>query len=483
MNESTKEPGNTEPLKVSEKLYYGIGDISNGLAVSSMSVWYLYYLTDVAGLGAAMAGIAVTIGRLWDAVTDPLMGWITDHTKSRWGKRLPYLLFGAIPYALAYFSLWVVPEFSSEWSTFFYVTISLLLFNTCLTVVFVPYTSLTAAITNDYDERTSITGFRMVCSQIAFLIGAAVPPAIIHWSVEVRESGTLDTYFGSWAKTAREGHMIAAGIFAIIMVASIWTTFKGTTERCFDTPNSQPKKKQTPLSYAGAIIRALKTNKPFLISVSILLLSNCAATLAAANLPYYLEYILGITTESSTIVFVLFLTAILSVPLWVYLARRFGKAETYRLAMLGYIAVFCTMPFFTASLGAGIYPVCILIGFFHAAALTIPWAIVPDVVEYDELQTGERREGLFYGGTTFSYKAATGIAFLISTLMLEFSGYQANVEQSTTAIAAIKILIGPAPALFLICAAALALRYPLTAEKHKGILQQLADKKSLEQST
>ncbi len=478
MAASNEDSEKTKPLKVSEKLFYGIGDISNGLAVSSMSVWYLYYLTDVAGLGAAMAGIAVTIGRLWDAVTDPLMGWITDHTKSRWGKRLPYLLFGAIPYALAYFSLWVVPEFESSWATFFYVTISLLLFNTCLTVVFVPYTSLTAAITNDYDERTSITGFRMVCSQVAFLIGAAVPPAIVHWSVKTRGDGNLDAYFGSWAQTAREGHLIAAALFAIIMVASIWTTFKGTTERCFETANTEDKPKHTPLSYAGAIIRALKSNKPFAISVSILLLSNCAATLAAANLPYYLEYILGITTDSSSIVFVLFLTAILSVPFWVYLARRFGKAETYRLAMLGYIAVFCFMPFFTASLGNGIYPVSMLIGFFHAAALTIPWAIVPDVVEYDELQTGERREGLFYGGTTFSYKAATGIAFLISTLLLEFSGYTANQAQTPSALAAIRILIGPAPAIFLICAAALALRYPLTASKHKEILSALAEKKA-----
>ncbi|MCB0322794.1 MAG: MFS transporter, partial [Bdellovibrionales bacterium] len=206
-------------LSVREKLCYGLGDVSNGLAVSSVSVWFLYYLTDVAGLGAFLAGVAVTVGRLWDAVTDPIMGWIADHTRSRWGKRLPYLLFGAIPYALSYLALWVVPEFESERSTFIYVTVALIAFNTCLTVVFVPYTSLTAAITNSYDERTSVTGYRMVCSQIAFLIGAALPPAIVAWVVDRQELILFDTFFGSWAGTAREGHALQAGIFALVMVA------------------------------------------------------------------------------------------------------------------------------------------------------------------------------------------------------------------------------------------------------------------------
>jgi GPH family glycoside/pentoside/hexuronide:cation symporter len=94
-------------LTVKEKVSYGIGDVSNGLAVSSVSVWYLYYLTDIVGLMAVYASAALMIGRLWDAVTDPVMGWISDHTRSRWGKRLPYLLFGAIPYAISYFALMV----------------------------------------------------------------------------------------------------------------------------------------------------------------------------------------------------------------------------------------------------------------------------------------------------------------------------------------------------------------------------------------
>jgi GPH family glycoside/pentoside/hexuronide:cation symporter len=140
--------------------------------------------------------------------------------------------------------------------------------------------------------------------------------------------------------------------------------------------------------------------------------------------------------------------------------------------------MFCFMPFFDETTGNLIYPIALIIGFFHAAAITIPWAIVPDVVEFDELKSGKRREGLFYGGTTFSYKAATGLAFLLSTAVLELSGYAANEVQSPMAHAAIRALIGPLPAFVLIIAAYLATRYPLTKERHRKIISELAARKT-----
>ncbi|OVE79998.1 hypothetical protein BVY02_01675, partial [bacterium J17] len=236
-NQASESGGATDSLSLREKVCYGIGDASFGVAVSSVGFWLLIYLTDVAGLGALYAGIAIMIGRVWDAVTDPVMGWITDHTKTRWGKRRPYLLFGAIPYAIAFFSLWVVPDFKNEVLIFAYVTVTLLIFNTALTVVFVPYTSLTAAITQDYNERTSLTGFRMTFGQISFLIGAAIPSALVLWissggALEVLDSiGQLSLFGGAWPSTARHAYFLMALIFAIIIIATIWTTFLGTTER------------------------------------------------------------------------------------------------------------------------------------------------------------------------------------------------------------------------------------------------------------
>lgn len=475
-SQEPKERGPSKPrLSLKEKLCYGIGDISNGLAVSSVSVWYLYYLTDVVGLAVALASAAVMIGRLWDAVTDPLMGWITDHTKSRWGKRLPYLLFGAIPYAIAYWALWSVPDLANQWQLFLFVTLSLLVFNTFLTVVFVPYTSLTAAITTDYNERTALTGYRMFCSQISFLIGASIPPLLVQRVTSGEPSALMHQLLGSWAGTSRGGYTVVAALFSLIMIASIWTTFFGVKEKIQEVPADKAgAKRGSPLSYALAIVRELRRSKPFLFSVLILLLSNSAATIQAANLPYYLQYVLGLKADKPKILVTLFLAAILSVPVWVFLSKRFGKAETYRVAMLLYVVILCATPFVGPEIGSHIYKIAAVIGFAYGAAIVIPWAIVPDVVEYDELENGIRREGLFYGGTTFSYKAATGVAFLISGTILQFAGYSAGEVQSESALAAIRFLIGPVPAMFLLAAALLAMRYPLTADKHRQIVDALA---------
>ena len=480
---STEESTATssEQLSRKEKIAYGLGDVSHGLAVSSVGFWLLIYLTDVAGLGAFLAGVAIMIGRAWDAVTDPVMGWVTDHTKSRWGKRLPYLLFGAIPYALAYFSLWVVPEFASQNYIFIYVTLSLIVFNTCLTVVFVPYTSLTAAITSDYDERTSLTGFRMFCSQSAFLVGAAVPSFLVLWVVDgggvaFFESLGLQHLFGSWGGTARQGYFLMAMLFAVIIVLSVWSTFFGCKEKNVKDDKTESQSK-TPLHYARAILVELKRNPPFRYAVLILLLTNCAATFVAVNLPYYLQYSVDARAHQTKMITLLFLMAIIMVPVWVKIARKFGKAESYRVAMVIYALVLCTLPFIRPDTVGYLYGVAIFAGIMHSAALMIPWAIVPDVVEYDELQTGERREGLFYGGTTFSYKFATAIAVFASGTVLSIIGYVPNQPQTADVVAGLNNLVGPLPATLLLCGAILSTKYPLTSEKHKEILAQLEAKK------
>ncbi|HMO17635.1 MAG TPA: glycoside-pentoside-hexuronide (GPH):cation symporter [Oligoflexia bacterium] len=460
-------------LSFREKLSFGLGDISHGLSVSSITVWFLYYLTDVAGLSPFLAGLAVTIGRLWDAVTDPVMGWVTDNTTSRWGKRLPYLLFGAVPYAGAYFALWAVPAFESEIHMFIYVTLSLLLFNTCLTVVFVPYTSLTAALTVDYDERTSLTGFRMVSSQVAFLVGAVVPVSITTYLIANAPEGSwrID-YFGSWAGTAREGYLVMGGIFSVIMILSIWTTFFGCSER----KDIQTGKSEFggPLNYALLVFDQLKKNRPYLIAVSLLLLCNSAATMAASNLPYYLQYILGMESERQKILGILFLSAIISVSVWVFIAKKIGKVETLRIALVLYITLLLILPFLDIDSGRILPLLSVAIGICHAACLTIPWAIIPDVVEYDQLDSGKRREGLFYGGTTFSYKAATGVAFLIGSSVLQLSGYEAGVEQGKAADLAIRLLVGLVPAFFLFLAFFLTFKYSLNREKYDEIRQKLS---------
>lgn len=487
MTDST--PSVTTPLTLKEKLCYGLGDVGNALAVSSISFWLLIYLTDVAGLGAFLAGIAMMIGRAWDALADPLVGWITDHTQTKWGKRRPFLLFAAIPYAIFYAALWMVPGFENERHVFLYVTIALLLFNTCFAFVIVPYASLTAAITNDYNERISLTGFRMVASQSSFLVGAAVPSALVLW-ITAPDGGEaffarfglthlVETIFGSWAHTARQGYAIVAICFAFIIVASCWTVFWGIREKLANAPSDHSA---NPFSYGIGIIKQLKLNKPYRMAVSILCLSECAAALVAVNLPYYLQYVLGLEAERTKILICLFLGAICAIPLWTFVGKRRGKSETYRVVVLVYAGLLCALPFMPAGAAVPTYIFAVLGGVCHAAALMIPWSMIPDVVEYDELNSGIRREGLFYGGSLFSYKLATALGVLLSGTTLELIGYVPNVPQAAETILGMKAFISLGPAAFLLLASYVAFRYPLSAARHHEIVAALNRKREVAES-
>jgi Na+/melibiose symporter-like transporter len=151
----------------------------------------------------------------------------------------------------------------------------------------------------------------------------------------------------------------------------------------------------------------------------------------------------------------------------------------YRIAMIFYIFFLCVLPFISGNSILIIYIISGVVGFCHAAAITLPWAIIPDIVEYDEYHNGSRREGLFYGGTTFSYKAATGIAFLLGSLILQLSGYVPNAVQSDSASFSIRFLVGPLPACFIAVAVIISLKYPLNKFRYEEILKELEKRRSM----
>ena len=469
-------------VTLKEKICYALGDVGNALAVSSVSFWLLIYLTDVAGLAPAQAAIAMMLGRCWDAVCDPVVGWITDHTNSRWGKRRPFLFFFAIPYAVFYAALWMVPEFESSNARFIYVATALVLFNTCFAFVLVPYASLTASITNDYKERISLTGFRMIASQSSFLVGAALPSWFVAWAVSPsgRDYFTrhgLNETFGSWAGTEHQGFLLMGLGFGMIMIVSIWTVFAGIRERVTEKTGNHHAP-GSPFSYTFLILRELRMSRPFRIAVGILCLSEFAGALVAVNIPYFIKYVVLLEGIQTKILCALFLCAIFAMPFWIRLARLRGKAETYRVVMIVYALILCTLSLVGVGNSFGVLAVAACGGLCHAAALMIPWSMIPDLVEYDEFHNGERREGLFYGGALFCYKLATAMAVMFSGFVLSIVGYAAEAAQSDLVVHSMRLMIGPAPAIVLLLAAWLASRHPLTAEKHRELVAALAQKRN-----
>ncbi len=223
-NRSTVRESRASRLPLRVKLGFGIGDLGGNLFFTAMGFYSLFYLTDVVGISAALAGTAILLGKFWDAVTDPLMGYISDRTTSRWGRRRPYFLFGALPLLLTMWWFFSAPDFSASQNIgFIWVTFVLCLLNTAYTVVNIPYGSLTPDLTKDFRERTSLNGFRFSFAVIGTILGAAV----VQPTVNLMGNPHL-------------GFSTVGLLFGLLMAGTILTTFFTVRENA-SARNVRPK--------------------------------------------------------------------------------------------------------------------------------------------------------------------------------------------------------------------------------------------------
>jgi Na+/melibiose symporter-like transporter len=163
-----------------QKIGYASGDFGISIAYFAVGFFFLYYLTDIIGLSPELAGLAFFLGKLWDGVNDPIMGVLSDRTRSRFGRKRVYVLFGAFPLALSFWLLWTIPIDASAGMQFVLATLAMMLFATAYTVVVVPYMALVPIMTKDYDERTQITGLRAILSTVASILGGGLALASAH---------------------------------------------------------------------------------------------------------------------------------------------------------------------------------------------------------------------------------------------------------------------------------------------------------------
>lgn len=224
------------------KLLYGAGDFGFAFTDTAIGVLFAIFLTDVVGLDPGLAAIAIFVGRSWDYVNDPLIGHLTDRTRSRWGRRRPYLLFGFLPFAVAFASLWWIPPTQNPTWLAAYYALAYLFYDASATFVYMPYFALTPELTLDYDERTSLTSYRMAFSILGGLIAFTVPLSII---------GTMRP------ENADKVFMVGA-IFGLASALPLLLTFAGTRERPEFINQSQPKLRES--------LRAVVRNRPFVFA-------------------------------------------------------------------------------------------------------------------------------------------------------------------------------------------------------------------------
>lgn len=436
------------PLK--NKLLFGIGDMYAGGAFLLVGLLYLQFLTDHAGLTPALAGSVFLIGKIWDAVSDPLMGILSDRTHSHFGRRRVYFLFGILPVFLSFLLLWITLDGNSQLGKFLYYTFAYLLFNSSFTMVQVPYNAVLPAMTDSYTERASASGIRLTFSAISAIIAGTLPMLLIRG----------------------RGYLFMGFVFAILYAIPWVCVFLGTYER-----NGQEGERQTVRQTIAGSLSIFK-NRSFRLHAGLFICSQSAVDILTTLFIYYLTYVLGRQKEFSQIMAALLIVPVLIMPVYTKLATRFSKTTPMHIGLsIWALALLSSLFLSPSSPDVAIYLIAAASGLGTASAVFVPWSILPDVTDVDQLISGRRREGIYSGMATLLRKLAQAVAVFLIGSLLDVVGYVPEVEQSPQVILSLRLAFGLLPVLLICAALIFSVRYRLDAENHKLILDEIARRK------
>jgi glycoside/pentoside/hexuronide:cation symporter, GPH family len=427
------------------KFLYSISDFTFSFTDTTMSVLWAIFLSDVVGLKLSSTALVILIGRIWDAVDDPLFGYLTDRTRTRWGRRRPYLLFGAIPLGLTFAMLWFRPPTQNTILLTVYYTFAYMFYDTFYTMITMPYYTLTPELTQDYDERTSLTMYRMSFSIIGSLVAFIVPLMMIG-----------EMHPANYPRVFMMG-VIFGGICAIPPLLA----FFGTRER--------PEYYTQPREGIIDSFKSVYKNRPFLFSAGIFLFTWSSIDIIQVFMLYFLKYRMNLEARSDIILGTIFITALIVLPLWNWISEKTDKRKAYIVGMIFLSVVMITLIMLSpATSFTFILVIAVLAGIGVSAVHVLTWSIIPDAVEADELATGQRHEGIFYSMATFFKKIASAVLVPASLMVLNWSGYVSNSPTQThSAVLAIRMLMGPEPSVLLLAGIFFAAFYPLNREGHR----------------
>jgi glycoside/pentoside/hexuronide:cation symporter, GPH family len=438
-----------EKLSLRVKIGFGAGEFSSSIFWITMAFWLMNYLTDEVGLSAGLAGLAIMAGKALDAFIDPGVGFLSDRTRSAMGRRRPWFLFGAFPFGLAYLLMFTNPRLHDQTAMFLWAAGAFIILCLAYSCANVPYNSLMPELTSDYNERTSLTGYKSIFSVIGTVLGAGAGMPII-------------SSFGN----RTSGFMTMGAIFGALIVLSVLTPFFAVREpRRHGAVNS-------PSILASN--RDAFRNRPFVLILAVWTLNTCGITVVTATLIYYFKYLFNneqLITPASVI---MLLTSMAFIPVAVKLSKVLGKRVTYMLGMTG--VTISSLLIFLFGHVAGIYAVYGIM-FFTGIGLSthyvLPWAIIPDTIDYDYAESGVRREGVYYGLWMFMIKIGQALAGLFVGLILGIFGYVPDVPQSAGSLLGIRLLVGPITAAFFILGIVILYFYPIDRKRYDEIQERI----------
>jgi GPH family glycoside/pentoside/hexuronide:cation symporter len=443
----------TAPRRASRatRLSYGVGELGVSLALSSIGSFLMFFYSDVAGLGIAAAGLVKGAGRVWDAINDPAVGYLSDRTRSRFGRRRPWFAIAAVPLGLAVGAAFSPPEGLSQTGLLLWMLAAYLVADTCFTLFQAPFYALGAELSDDALERTSIVATRTFFAYVGVVLGNMMPlfVAIVAGNELRRGYGTVAFGFGALA--------------ALTALAA----FFGTRE----APHAEPPRPASLADFARGV-RVSFGNRPFRILLATFVTMSIGAGLNGAVAIYALIYWLGFSGAEAGLILPVFIgSAALSLPLWSHFGARYGKDRALKAVCIYEGFILCSIWFLTPERPL-VYAFLALAG-FGLAGFILAGSLLADVLDHDELTTGEQRAGAFFGFWTFANKLASGFGPLVVGPVLGALGYVANQPQSPEVILAMRLLYGPITAIFFVTAAVVFWRFPLDRTAHEAIQTEL----------
>ena len=444
-------------LSTARKLGYGVADVGASLSFVAVNTWFFYFLVNIVGLEPFIAGLVFIVGRVFDAVIDPVMGVFSDRVKTRFGRKR-FMLYGAVPLGFVFALMWFAPEGSQLFKVLFALG-AFMLFSFVYTVVQVPYMALTPELAPDYDERTSLTSYRMGFGTFASLLAVAVPPLIIA------------AFGGEALVTSSPDAWLMMGIIFGLIVAVAYLI------AAFSIREPKSVGKPVKASFFSEYRSAFSIHGFSSIFVLFVVITTGLMILNSI-LPFFLESNLRLVSDQQSIVLgTLFGVAILTLPFWIFLSSRLGKRLSLAigLAMLavGVVLLVAFSP--TAQLSVYLIVMTVFSGLGLSAVIMLPWAMLPDVVEFDEATTGRRREGLVYALFTFGQKLAGSLGVFANAIVASvFSYQQGSAEQASETLRALAVMAGPVAAAVFVIALLLSLRFPITKASFAEVKARLA---------
>lgn len=454
-------------LDLKTKLAYGVGELGGAIPNNVLVFYVLFFLTNVAGLNSSLAGGVLLVAKVWDAINDPVIGWLSDHTRSPLGRRYPWMLYGAIPLGVFFFLQWVVPPVRNQWFLFAYYSTIAILFYAAISSVIVPFSSLAAEITQSYNERTSLISFKSAFN-IGGSIFALVLAQIIFAQVEAPTS-----------------YLILGACCGFLAILAVYLSVFGTYERY---KTMQQQRHQVEKSQTIPILKQIKialSNRPFLYVIGIYLCSWLGVQVTAAILPYFvIDWMKLPKSHFTQMALAVQVSSLIMMFFWSAVAQRFGKKAIYCMGIPLTICALIGLFFLQPGQVVWMYVLAVLTGIGLSTAYIVPWSMLPDVVDLDELNTGQRREGIFYGFVVQLQKLGLAVALFLVGRILDWAGLipavasQPAPTQPELVLLAIRLIMGFVPAFTLIIGLVLAYFYPITRSKHEEILLQLRERRS-----